>query len=234
LQLNITKNLATLVGLSLEQFNLLAIDVKKTRDKILTSLATFFENADQDKMHSTAIINRIDLRQKLARYAIAEANLKLEIAKQYPDMTFTPAYIYDFGYNVWGLGIRTLLKTPERNKAYIDRASLFRELEASKVINFELEINNQVEELTLSIQKNKEHEEAVKKSFASKDSLVKQLQDRFHQGQIDRMQLEKEMFSLLDIDLEVHRATHASIELGVVAEGVLQDQLFPTSINYGL
>lgn len=234
LQLNITKNLATLVGLSLEQFNLLAIDVKKTRDKILSSLATFFENADQDKMHSTAIINRIDLRQKLARYAIAEANLKLEIAKQYPDMTFTPAYIYDFGYNVWGLGIRTLLKTPERNKAYIDRASLFRELEASKVINFELEINNQVEELTLSIQKNKEHEEAVKKSFASKDSLVKQLQDRFHQGQIDRMQLEKEMFSLLDIDLEVHRATHASIELGVVAEGVLQDQLFPTSINYGL
>ena len=86
----------------------------------------------------------------------------------------------------------------------------------------------------MSIQKNKEHEKAVKKSFASKDSLVKQLQDRFHQGQIDRMQLEKEMFSLLDIDLEVHRATHASIELGVVAEGVLQDQLFPTSINYGL
>ena len=74
----------------------------------------------------------------------------------------------------------------------------------------------------------------LKNLLHQKTLLVKQLQDRFHQGQIDRMQLEKEMFSLLDIDLEVHRATHASIELGVVAEGVLQDQLFPTSINYGL
>jgi len=234
LQLNIAKNLATLVGLSLEKFNLLPIDVKKTRDKIFSSLTTFFEKTDQGKMHTTAMLNRIDLRQKLARYAIAEANLKLEIAKQYPDMTFTPAYIYDFGYNVWGLGIQTLLKTPERNKAFIDRALIFRELEASKIMNFELEINNQVEELSLSIQKNKEHELAAKKSLASKDSLVKQLQDRFHQGQIDRMELEKEMFALLDVDLEIHRATYASIELGVVAEGVLQDQLFPTSISYGL
>ena len=234
LQLNITKNLATLVGLSLEKFNLLAIDVKKTRDKIFSSLTTFFEKTDQGEMHSTAMLNRIDLRQKLARYAIAEAKLKLEIAKQYPDMTFTPAYIYDFGYNVWGLGIQTILKTPERNKAFIDRALLFRELEASKVMNFELEINNQVEELSLSIQKNKEHELAAKQSLASKDLIVKQLQDRFHQGQIDRMELEKEMFSLLDIDLEIHRATYASIELGAVAEGVLQNQLFPTSTNYNL
>ena len=143
--------------------------LKKQENKIFSSLKTFFDKTDQGEMHSTAMLNRIDLRQKLARYAIAEANLKLEIAKQYPDMTFTPAYIYDFGYNVWGLGIQTLLKTPERNKAYIDRALLFRELEASKVMNFELEINNQVEELSLSIQKNKEHELAAKKSLASKE-----------------------------------------------------------------
>ena len=153
LQLNITKKLATLVGLSLEQFNLVAIDIKKTKDKLTTSLSRYFTGIDQTKMHSIALQNRIDLRQKLANYAIAEANLKLEIAKQYPDMTFTPAYIYDFGYNVWGLGIQTLLMTPERNKAYINRATLFRELEASKVKDFELEVNNQVEELTLSIQK---------------------------------------------------------------------------------
>ena len=234
LQLNTTKKLATLVGLSLEQFNLVAIDIKKTKDKLTSSLSRYFTDIDKTKMHSIALQNRIDLRQKLANYAIAEANLKLEIAKQYPDMTFTPAYIYDFGYNVWGLGIQTLLMTPERNKAYINRATLFRELEASKVKDFELEVNNQVEELTLSIQKNKEYELAAKKSLASKKMLISQLQERFRQGQIDRMELEKEMFSLLDIDLEVHRASQASIQLGVVAEDVLQDQLFPTSINYGL
>jgi len=234
IQLNITKNLATLVGFTLEQFNMLAIDVKKTRDRITSNISQYFKNIDANIMRSTAMMNRIDLRQKLARYAIAEANLKLEIAKQYPDISFTPAYIYDFGYNVWGLGIQTILKTPERNKAFIDRALLFRELEASKIINFELEINNQVEELSLSIQKNKEHAVTTNKSLASRDALIKQLQGRFDQGKIDRMELEREMFNLLDIDLEIHRATHASIDLGVVAEDILQDQLFPTSINYGL
>jgi len=93
LQLNITKKLATLVGLSLEQFNLVAIDIKKTKDKLTSSLSRYFTDIDKTKMHSIALQNRIDLRQKLANYAIAEANLKLEIAKQYPDMTFTPAYI---------------------------------------------------------------------------------------------------------------------------------------------
>jgi len=234
LQLNITKKMATLVGLSLEQFNLVAIDIKKTKDKLTSNLSRYFTYIDQTKMHSIALQNRIDLRQKLANYAIAEANLKLEIAKQYPDMTFTPAYIYDFGYNVWGLGIQSLLMTTERNKAYINRATLFRELEASKVKDFELEVNNQVEELSLSIQKNKEHELAAKKSLASKNLLISQLQERFRQGQIGRMELEKEMFALLDIDLEVYRATQATIQLGVVAEDVLQDQLFSTSINYGL
>ena len=88
--------------------------------------------------------------------------------------------------------------------------------------------------LLCQYKKNKEYELAAKKSLASKKMLISQLQERFRQGQIDRMELEKEMFSLLDIDLEVHRASQASIQLGVVAEDVLQDQLFPTSINYGL
>ena len=73
LQLNITKNLATLVGLSLEKFNLLAIDVKKTRDKIFSSLTTFFEKTDQGEMHSTAMLNRIDLRTRLCDTAFTNS-----------------------------------------------------------------------------------------------------------------------------------------------------------------
>jgi hypothetical protein len=78
----------------------------------------------------------------------------------------------------------------------------------------------------LSIQKNKEHELAVKQSLVSKNMLINQLQERFDQGQIDRMELEKEMFALLDIDLELNRANNASIQLGLVAEGVLRIRYF--------
>ena len=69
----------------------------------------------------------------------------------------------------------------------------------------------------MSIQKNKEHELAVKQSLVSKNILINQLQERFDQGQIDRMELEKEMFALLDIDLELNRANNASIQLGLAS-----------------
>ena len=58
----------------------------------------------------------------------------------------------------------------------------------------------------MSIQKNKEHELAVKQSLVSKNHANQTATRKIHQGQIDRMELEKEMFALLDIDLELNRA----------------------------
>ncbi len=51
-----------------------------------------------------ALLNRADILAALAEYAASEATLRLEIAKQYPDVHLNPGYEYDQGDNKWGLG----------------------------------------------------------------------------------------------------------------------------------
>jgi outer membrane protein TolC len=52
-----------------------------------------------------ALTQRADLLALLADYAAAECALKLEVAKQYPDVNLGPGYDYNSGQNRWQLGI---------------------------------------------------------------------------------------------------------------------------------
>jgi outer membrane protein TolC len=52
-----------------------------------------------------ALTQRADLMALLADYAAAEAALKLELAKQYPDVRLGPGYDFNSGQNRWQLGL---------------------------------------------------------------------------------------------------------------------------------
>jgi outer membrane protein TolC len=48
-----------------------------------------------DKLQTAGLLNRIDVNRLLAEYAAAEAALRLEIAKQYPDVLLSPEYYFE-------------------------------------------------------------------------------------------------------------------------------------------
>jgi outer membrane protein, heavy metal efflux system len=52
-----------------------------------------------------ALSRRADLMSLLAEYAAAEARLKLELARQYPDINVNPGYDFNSGQNRWQLGL---------------------------------------------------------------------------------------------------------------------------------
>src|SRR5881397_3969748 len=52
-----------------------------------------------------ALQGRSDILSALGDYVAAEAELRLQIAKQYPDVHLSPGYQYDQGDNKWTLGI---------------------------------------------------------------------------------------------------------------------------------
>ncbi len=52
-----------------------------------------------------ALMQRADLMALLAEYAAAESALRLEIAKQYPDVNLGPGYDFNSGQNRWQLGL---------------------------------------------------------------------------------------------------------------------------------
>jgi outer membrane protein, heavy metal efflux system len=90
---------------------------------------------DLDRMNSSAarraaLLGRSDVRAGLAAYAAAEEDLRLELAKQYPNLHLGPAYEFDQGLNKWGIVASLELPLANRNQGAI-REALARRSEAA-------------------------------------------------------------------------------------------------------
>ena len=83
--------------MSQEKFNLIPINVSKIKELINAATIAFLDNQTIGELKSKTMISNKTLRVMLANYAIKESKLKYEIAKQYPDFNFSPAYFYDQG-----------------------------------------------------------------------------------------------------------------------------------------
>ena len=85
-------------------------------------------------LRGAALQNRLDIRRGLADYAVAEATLRLEIARQYPDLVLRPGYLWDQGDRIWALGSILFLPLMNRNEGPILEAEARRELEADRFL----------------------------------------------------------------------------------------------------
>ena len=79
-----------------------------------------------------ALLARSDIRGALADYAAAEDDLRLEIAKQYPDVHVSPGYQFNQGDNQWMLGASIELPVLDQNQGPIGEAAARRQLAAAK------------------------------------------------------------------------------------------------------
>ena len=86
------------------------------------SFAAFESAAPSIPGRQKALTHRADVLAALASYAAAEETLRLEIAKQYPDLHLNPGYSLDAGENKWTLGIGFTLPILNRNQGAIGEA----------------------------------------------------------------------------------------------------------------
>ena len=73
-------------------------------------------------LHRAGLVNRADVRRALAEYAAAETLLRLEIARQYPDVQIGPGYKWDQGEDKFSLGFSVTLPVFNRNEGPIAEA----------------------------------------------------------------------------------------------------------------
>lgn len=102
--------LAESVGVPLRTLNSIEID-----------FSTFEKVRSPGAHPGMALTHRADLMALLAEYAAAEAALKLELARQYPDINLGPGYDYNSGQNRWQLGFSVALPF-NRNRGPIAEA----------------------------------------------------------------------------------------------------------------
>ncbi len=92
-----------------------------------------------------ALCGRADVRAALADYAAAEAALRLEIAKQYPDLHLNPGYQFDQGEHKWTLGFTFELPLLNQNQGPIAEARAQREVAAAKFVARQAEIIGEID-----------------------------------------------------------------------------------------
>ncbi|MCX6922147.1 MAG: TolC family protein, partial [Verrucomicrobia bacterium] len=101
----------------------------------LTSFPAELDRLTSSDVRRQALQRRPDVLAALADYAASESALKLEIAKQYPDIHLNTGYEYDQGLQKWGLlGFGVELPLLNRNEGPIAEAEARRKHAAA---NFE-------------------------------------------------------------------------------------------------
>ena len=92
-----------------------------------------------------ALQSRSDILGALADYAAAEADVRLEIAKQYPDVHLNPGYQYDMGDNKWSLGLTFELPLLNQNQGPIAESEARRKLSAAKFTALQAQVIGEID-----------------------------------------------------------------------------------------
>lgn len=140
-------------------------------------------------LQATALLNRLDIRIALERYAAAEAKLKLEIAKQYPDLVISPGYAFEFGDNVWSLGLSGLLTLLNKNKAGIAEATQLREVEAAQFEALQSKVISEANIANAELMQAKLVLTNQQKLLEQQQANTQRMSRMFTAGEIDRLEL---------------------------------------------
>ncbi len=187
----ISARLASDVGLTVEKFkqiSLKSLDFNAVLSQQASILNASFVNKN---LQETALLNRIDIRRSLAKYAASEAKIKLEIAKQTPDISLSPGFVFEFGDSIWSLGFSTLLNLLHKNPTLINEAKQLREIEGAQFENLQAQI---IGDLNLRyanyVAANQALGQAQSQYMAQLQHMQK-IQKQFDAGLIDRLELKQ-------------------------------------------
>ncbi len=148
------------------------------------------ESLSPKTIQRDAVLNRLDVRRALAQYAAAEADLQLEIAKQYPDLQIGPGYTYEEGNSFFTLGFSATLPVFNRNQGPIAEAEARRKRAASAFLEKQAQVIAESERsLARYTSALKELAEADHSLRSLQDAQLQRMQQAVQLGEEDRLAL---------------------------------------------
>jgi cobalt-zinc-cadmium efflux system outer membrane protein len=172
------------------------------------------ETPDLPSLQDAALLNRLDIRAALSRYAAAEARLRLEIARQYPDVVLSPGYSYDQGDRIWSLGFSTLLALLDKNEGLIAEATSLREVEGAQFLALQANVIAELEQAHARYTAAIDEQEKARGFLVSQQEQETQIARQFDNGYADRLEFTTARLTtilaqqaLLAADYKVERAT---------------------------
>ena len=133
-----------------------------------------------------AMLERFDVRQAVAEYAAVEAKLRLELARQYPDLRLGPSYEFDQGQNKWGVTLALDLPILDRNQGPIAEAVAAREEAAAKLLATQASALAEVEQAVARRAGAITRDESARAAVSNRDANLARARSALRLGALDR------------------------------------------------
>jgi outer membrane protein TolC len=134
-----------------------------------------------------ALQERTDVLGLLAEYDAAQSGLRLQIAKQYPDVTLGPGYTYDQGFDLYNLNLQVELPLLNQNQGPIAEAEARRKEAAARFIALQAKVIGDIDRARAAYV-------ADVRSLAAADTLIRdqtrqrqQVERSYRLGETDRL-----------------------------------------------
>jgi outer membrane protein TolC len=217
---------------ALDASRLAAIEAARAKEEALAQLAAAlgvsrqavdgiaisfdaFRRAEPDfpagEVRRHAVLNRSDIRAALADYEASQSALKLEIAKQYPDIRLGPGYQLDQTDSKWTIGLALDLPILSRNRGPIAEAAASREESAARFLALQSQV---ISELDAAI----EDCRAALRKFRAAEDLATNLAGQERTARAQRELGEISPLEFLGIQLELNAGAQARLEALVQAQ----------------
>lgn len=142
--------------------------------------------ADAATIQHYALTNRMDIQRGLAQYAKAESQLKLAMAKRYPDLSLNPGIAYEYGDKIWGLGIGAMLNLLNKSSDLWAQAEQVRQNEATRFYALQHQVIQLSEQSLIKYRGAANLLVTLTREYEQQSNRKAQLEKQWRQGLIDK------------------------------------------------
>lgn len=224
--LPIRAKLAQQIGISASATSNISIDYRQFDNAIHVDISDRYSKLNSQRL---AVINHLALRKALLQYAVAEQSLKLEYAKQVPDIVLSPGYAFEFGDSVWSLGFNSLMTLLQKNKVGIAKA---KQLRSKEVAQFEATQHQVISSVQVALA----DYQAANAQLASQQTVIEanqaqsaRLQKQFDAGLIGRLDLTLNALSSIRMEQVKLSLEHKLLSALLGLEATMQTPVITTN-----
>lgn len=192
-----------------------------------------------------ALLNRADVLAALSEYAASEQALRLEVAKQYPDLHINPGYEYDQRDNKWGVGLSLELPVFNQNQGPIAEAEARRSEWAARFNALQARVLVEIERGVAAYRALRDKSVAADSLLTNLERQERLLQGRFEAGDVTRSELIAGQVELASARLarmdaiakaqqalgQLEQALQCPLGLAATAQGIFENPRTPSTLR---
>ncbi len=222
----IKTKLAADVGLTPGQFDSIKIkplSIKTTLEKQSALLEIPLESK---ALQEQALLNRIDIRRSIAQYEAAEAEIKLQAAKQIPNITLSPGFLFEFGDKIWSLGFSTLLNLLHPNTVLTEEAKQLQTIQGARFENLQATIIAEISQAYTRYQAAAQTTEQANETLTNQLTQEQRMLKQFNNGLIGKLNLAQYTLNSLVAKQQLLASQFALLKVNNQIENIMQKPLY--------